>query len=145
MGGTDVQIRGAKTTIVGPVDISDRPGRLLGIIQGIVPTNPIIDYNTVTGLGSGSSGYHNYVTTGNFKLSSIDVSASGALKIEVKAGDVGFETTKMVVFTTESNLIAQLRFYEELQLILGQRIQIVITNRELQSQDIYSTILGFNI
>jgi hypothetical protein len=127
MGGAEVQIRGAKSTVV---------------INA--PTNPVMDYNFIQGLGAGSSGTHNYVTTGNFKLSGIDVSASGATKIEIKSGNVGFETTKLIAFTTESNLTAQLRFYEELQLTIGQRIQIVITNRELQSMDVFSTMMGFN-
>lgn len=108
------------------------------------PTTPILDYNTGLGIGSGSSSTHTYTATGNFKLSSIQASSSGAMKIEVKAGASGSETTKMIAFTTESNLTAQLRFYEEIQLTTGQRIQIVRTNREIESMDVYSTILGFN-
>ncbi len=108
------------------------------------PSNPIIDYNTTLGLGAGSSGTHNYIATGNFRLSNIEVSASGALKIEVKSGNIGSETTKLVAFTTETGLTAQLRFHELLILTIGQRLQVTMTNRELQSMDTYSTIMGFN-
>lgn len=157
MGSAEVQIRGAKATIQGQVDIRplscntdhpdicDRASRLVGIVTTQnIPLNPINDFNFAPGIVSQSSSIHTYTATGNFKLSSIEASASGALKIEVKSGNVGFETTKLVAFTTESNLIAQLRFHENLQLSIGQRLQVIITNREHQSQDVYSTILGFN-
>ena len=109
-----------------------------------VPTTPINDFNTGLNVSSGSSSTHAYTATGNFKLTSIQASASGAIKIEVKSGASGSETIKLVAFTTETNLTAQLRFHEELQLTMGQRLQVIITNRELQSMDVFSTILGFN-
>ncbi len=110
-----------------------------------VPSSPIIDFNKIPGLGAGSSGTHNYIATGNFRLSSIEVSASGATKTEITSGDVGLETTKLVAFTSGSNLTSQIRFHEELSLTIGQRLKIIITNRELQSMDVYSTVLGFNL
>lgn len=153
MSGAEVSIRGAKATVTvtGQVDIRplafatdkvDVSGSYMAIVNA--PANPIINYNYIQGLGSGSSGFHNYVTTGNFKVSGIEVSASGATKIAVKAGDIGLEITMMTAFASPSNPTAQLRFYESLQLTVGQRLQIVITNRELQATDCYSTIFGFN-
>lgn len=166
---------GVLTSITNPVDISDRCNRYLGQLcfDGVpidprqirnltfatdsvnvsgstvnivnAPTSPINDYNIAMGLGSESSSIHTYVVTGNFRLSSIQASASGAMKIEVKAGNSELETTRMVAFTSPSNLIAQLKFHEELSLIAGQRIQIIRTNRENQPMDVFSTILGFNI
>jgi len=67
------------------------------------------------------------------------------LKIEVKSGIVDLETTKLVAFSTPSNLTLQLDFKEELQLTTGQRLQVILTNRELQAIDCYSTIFGFYI
>lgn len=122
---------------IRPLNCEDR-------VSICAPYGPVLNYNITQGLGAGSSGIYNYIATGNFKLSSVEVSSAGALKIEIKAGDIGFESMKMVAFTTETNLTAQLRFFEELQLIAGQRLQIIITNRELQSTDVYSTIMGFN-
>lgn len=197
MGGAEVSIRGAKATavILGPVDVSDRAARLLGIVYGNLtqlqqrpvtnellvqlanagiqidprdrnwdlnfatdqvdvsgstvtvtnaPTVPVNDFNQSKGLGSGSSSTHTYTVIGNFKLSSVEASASGAMKIEVKAGTVGLETTRMAAFTSESNLTIQLRFHEEVQLTIGQIIQVIRTNREEQKMDVFSTILGFN-
>lgn len=108
------------------------------------PTTPINDFNTDT-VSSGSSSTHTYTATGNFKLTSIQASASGAIKIEVKAGTSGSETTRMVAFTIGSNLIAQLEFHNEVQITIGQRIQVIRTNREAQAMDVFSTILGFNM
>lgn len=127
------------------VDVCNRSDRLLGITQGNAPTSPSTIYTLTPGLGAGSSIIVNYVATGNFRLSAIEASSAGALKIEVKAGNIGLETTKLVAFTTETNLTAQLKFYESLALTTGQRLQIFITNRELQATDVYSTIFGFYV
>jgi hypothetical protein len=184
------------STISGPIDISDRSARLLGIIYGSqnqkllqtpinfntqvelatgatlydarqirnlvfssdkvdisgsvitvanIPTTPINDFNTDSNIAPGSSSTHTYTATGNFRLSSIEASSSGPLKIEVKSGIVDLETTKLVAFSTPSNLTLQLDFKEELQLTTGQRLQVILTNRELQAIDCYSTIFGFYI
>ncbi|MCZ7404280.1 MAG: hypothetical protein O8C67_05025 [Candidatus Methanoperedens sp.] len=139
--GVDIDPRDRNWSLSSILDSVDVTGSY--IISTNAPTNPIIDYDTAV-IGTGLSDTHNYVSTGNFRLSSVQVSASGATKIEIKSGSVGFETTKMVAFTTESNLTAQLRFHEELSLTVGQRIQVIVTNREIQNMDVYSTIMGFN-
>jgi hypothetical protein len=108
------------------------------------PANPVLDYNTATNIATGTSNTHAYITTGSFKLTAIEASSSGAMKVETKSGTSGSEIVKMVAFTTESNLITQLEFHEELQLNSGQRVLVVRTNRENQAMDVFSTILGFN-
>jgi hypothetical protein len=122
---------------IRPLNCEDR-------ISICAPYSPIVDYNFTQDLETGSFDTYNYVAMGNFKLSSIEVSASGAVKVEVKSGNIGYETTKMISFTSPSNPTIQLRFYESVQLIWGQRLQVIITNRELQSMDCNSTIIGFN-
>lgn len=108
-------------------------------------STPIVNPGiTIPGLGSGSSGIANYIVTGDFKLSTIEVSASGATKIQIKAGDIGFETLYMTAFTSPSSPTIQLKFDNILQLYNGQRLQVIITNRELQAMDVYTTIMGFN-
>lgn len=144
MGSAEVQIRGAKTTIQGQVDIRPLNSSTDSVSVINSPINPINDFNQALGVGRLTSSTHTYTVTGNFKLSSIEASASGAMKIEVKAGIAGSETTRMIAFTTESNLTIQLRFHENLQLSIGQRLQIIRTNREHQAMGIFSTILGFN-
>lgn len=129
----EADLEGGATTIAGTVPTVN------------APANPINDYNTASGLGTGSSSTHAYTAAGNFRLSSVQASASGAMKIEIKAGDSGSETTRMVAFTTPSNLIAQLIFHEELQLTAGQRLLIIRTNRESYPLDVYSTVMGFNV
>lgn len=109
-----------------------------------VPTTPINDFNIGSNIVPGSSSIHTYTATGNFKLTSIEASASGAMKIEIKVGFPGSEITRMVAFSSESNLIIQLRFHEEIQITTGQRIQIVRINRETEAMDVFSTIMGFN-
>ena len=107
-------------------------------------STPVVNFTRTLGLGSGSSAIINYAVTGNFKLTLIEASASGSLKIEVKTGNVDNEVTRLIAFTTPSNLTAQLTFNEELQLLAGQRLQIILTNRELQAMDTFNTIFGFN-
>lgn len=126
-------------------DICDRADRILGIVQVSTPDNPINDFNQALSVPRDSTNTHIYTVTGNFKLSSIEVSASGSVKIEIRAGDINLETTRMIAFTSPSNPIAQLRFQEELQLTAGQRILVRRTNRENVPMDIFSTILGFNV
>ena len=142
MGGAEVSIRGIRylTFATDKVDVS---GSAITVTN--VPITPINDFNTGLNIASESSSTHSYTSTGNFRLSSIEASASGALKIEVKSGASGLETTKMVAFTTGANLTIQLDFKEELQLTIGQIIQVVRTNRENEAMDVFSTILGFYI
>jgi len=197
MGGAEVSIRGAKSSavIVGPVDVSDRAARLLGIVYGnltqlqqrpvtnellvqlanagiqidprdrnwtldfatdqvdvsgssitttSVPTTPISDFDQAQNVERYSTDIHTYIATGNFKLSAIEVSAAGSVKIEIKVGTPSSETTRLVAFTSASRPIVYLDFKEEIQLTSGQRIQISRTNRENYAMDIYSTVLGFN-
>ena len=145
-----VRVQGTGANVVEPMNTTpvgtEYALPVRNIPSGIIaPSNPIIDYHVTTGLGRGSSSTHTYTATGNLRISSIEVSASGAMKIEIRTGNSGSETTKLVAFTSETNLTAQLRFHEELQLTAGQRIQVILTNRESQTMDVYSTVLGFNV
>lgn len=225
MGGAEVQIRGAKATIQGQVnirpltcatdspDICDRSSRLLGIVSGNLsqlqqrsgtfdllvqlrnagieidprqirqltcndeidicdratrqlgitgrnwnlnsstdsvtivntPSSPVMDFNQALNVARMATNTHTFTATGNFRLSSIEASASGSMRVEIKSGSTGSETVKMVAFTSPSKPTIQINFDEELQLSSGQRIQIVRTNRENQKMDVYSTVLGFNM
>ncbi len=151
ISGQIVQISGqiVVTSVSGNIVISKISGEIVNISgQTIIvgpPTNPVINFNTVENVASNTSSTHTYTATGNFNLSKIEASASGAMRIDVKSGNSGLETTKLVAFTTESNLIAYLFFNNELQITSGQTILVVRTNRELQTMDVFSTIMGFNI
>lgn len=159
--GADIDPRQIRLlTCSDQIDVCDRANRQLGIagrnwtlnsatdsitvVNVSFPMAPISDFNQAPGVGSYSSSTHTYTATGNFKLSTIEASASGAMKIEIKVGTTNLETTRMIAFTTESNLTTQLKFHEQIQLTVGQRIQVIRTNRELQAMDVFSTILGFN-
>ena len=145
-----VRVQGTGANVVEPLNSTpvgtEYALPVRNIPSGIVtPSNPIIDYHVTPNLGRGSSSIHTYTATGNLRVSSIEASASGAMKIEIRSGNSGTETTKLVAFTSETNLTAQLRFHEELQLTAGQRIQVILTNRESHVMDVYSTMLGFNV
>ena len=148
ISGQSVIISGQPVTISGNiVQISGQSVSANVSGQSIVigaPANPVLDYNTATNIGAGASNTHTYITTGNFNLTAVEASASGAMKVETKSGTSGSEIVKMVAFTTESNLTVQLEFHEELQLNSGQRVLVIRTNREHQAMDVFSTILGFN-
>lgn len=140
--GAEIDPRDRNWTLAFATDSVDVSGST--ITTTTAPTNPINDFDEDINIGSGNTSTHTYTATGSFKLSSIEASASGAMKIVVKAGASGSETTRMTAFTTESNLTIQLRFYEEVQITVGQRILVERTNREEEQMDVYSTILGFN-
>lgn len=145
-----VRVQGTGANVVEPMNTTpvgtEYALPVRNIPSGIIaPSNPILDYHVTPNLGRGSSSTHTYTATGNLKVSGIEASASGAMKIEIRSGNSGYETTKLIAFTTETNLTAQLRFHEELQLTAGQTIQVILTNRESQDMDVYSTVLGFNV
>jgi hypothetical protein len=143
MGGFPPQGGGGNRDLTFARDSVNVSGSDINVLSA--PTSPILDYNIAKDVNREKSNIHTYTATGNFKLSSIEVSAPGSIKIEVKAGDSGSETTKMVAFTSPSRPITRLDFFAELQLTKGQNLLIINTNRENQSMDIYSTILGFNL
>ena len=62
------------------------------------------------------------------------------MKIEVKVNAI----TKFVQFNSTSNTNMSIHLSQEPLATVGQTVTIVRTNKDNQSQDLYSTILGYN-
>jgi len=110
------------------------------------------DYNNNGGVAvaAGSSDNHDYTVTAakTLKLSKIWAAASGKLKIEVQV-ETGVGTdawaTKFVGFNSTANPNIPLDINENIAVAAGVRVRVIRTNKDNQSQDVYSTICGHEI
>ena len=108
---------------------------------------PINDYATSAAVAAAASVNHDYTVSAAVTLYADEIVAagSGKIKLEVKletAAASGTFVTKFVLFnsTAEPNIILPLK---GLQQVTGAKVRLTITNRDLQAQDIYSTIVGY--
>lgn len=118
-----------------PTYVSDQPG------------DPIHDYNTSAALAAGGTSNHDYtVSVGKtLYVSQILAAASGKLKIEVQEEtSIGSGTynSKAVMFSSASDNNCSVEFKIPLEVETGKRLRVIRTNRDNQSQDVYSTVVG---
>lgn len=89
------------------------------------------------------------VTAGKtLKLSQIVASASGKMKVEVQVETAvasGVYNTVFVGFNSTANPNILIPVNENISIAAGVRVQIILTNKDLLSQDLYSTICGHEI
>lgn len=109
------------------------------IVDG-TPGTSINSYNTVANVAGGANSTHTYTSTGNFYLTQIEASGSGKLKIEVQVNG----TTRFVQFNSTANTNMSITLSQPILATSGQTVTVIRTNRENQSQDVYSTISGYN-
>jgi hypothetical protein len=69
-----------------------------------------------------------------------DASASGAIKVELKIGTTGSETTRGVYFSTASEKVIAIRLPHRVTVLNTQSVLLIITNKDNQVQPVYSTI-----
>jgi len=110
----------------------------------------VSDYNTAVNVPGGSTSNHiRLVTSGKtFLLTRIICSASGAGKWEVQVGPESSLVTKAVQFTTMANPNCIFEFDPPIEITEAggsEQIRIIRKNREGQSQDVYSTIMGSEV
>lgn len=110
----------------------------------------INDYLDSATTAIGASVNHDYTVTSakTLKLSQIYASASGKLKVEV-AVETGIAsgtfTSKFVGFNSVANPNIIIPVNENIAVAAGVRVRVILTNRDLQIQDLYSTICGHEI
>jgi hypothetical protein len=93
---------------------------------------------------------HDYTVTAakTLKLSQIWASASGKMKIEVQIEDgvaANTFTTKFVGFNSTANPNIEIVVKENITVAAGVRVRVIRTNKEMQPQDLYTTISGHEI
>jgi len=114
-------------------------------VTSSTPGEGHIEYETSAAVAKDATTTHSYtVPVGkSFRLTRIQSSASGKLKVEVKAGASGSTTTRFVGFSSTANPNVWFNIdAEALELATGEVIEVIITNRDNQAQDVYSSIVG---
>ena len=97
------------------------------------------DYNQSVAIAANASSTHTYAAPAGFKLKESFISASGKIKAELKINSV----TVAVGFNSTANPNISFRFEKGLN-ASGVNIEIIKTNLDKQSQDLYSTIVGIS-
>lgn len=113
-----------------------------------VVSNEVNDYSTAANVAANSTSNHDYTVTGTtFLLDSIIFSSSGKGKVEVQVGPVASLVSKAVAFTNETVGTVQLNFNPPIEVPATSTgtVRLIRTNRQNQTQDLYSTILGNDI
>jgi len=108
------------------------------------------DNNSGVAIASAASDNHDYTVTAlkTLKLSKIWATASGKLKIEVQIETgvgLGVFVTRFVAFNSTANPNIDLAINENIAVAAGVKVRVIRTNKDNQSQDVYSTICGHEI
>jgi hypothetical protein len=107
------------------------------------------DYNTAT-VAAGASSNHDYTVTAlkTLRLKQIEGSGSGKMKIEVRVETgvaTGIFNTRWVMFNSTATPNMSLHIDNQVSVAAGVRVRVIRTNRDNQSQDVYTTISGSEI
>ena len=103
-----------------------------------------VDYNTAAAVASGATSNHDYTTLAAAKLYQVWASASGKLKIEVQvetASGSGTFNTIAVGFNSTATPNINLDLSKYKAVVSGAKVRVIRTNKDNQSQDVYSTIV----
>lgn len=134
----NLAVAGADVSATNPVPV---------VISQDNPGTEINNYNTASAVAAGATSNHDYTVTAlkTLLLTQIEAAASGKMKIEVQIETgvaTGVFNTRFVQFssTAETNMSISLR--APISVAAGVRVRIIRTNKDNQSQDLYSTICG---
>jgi hypothetical protein len=99
----------------------------------------VFDYHVGDSIAENATSTHTYAAPSGFKVKDVYVSGSGKMKAELKINSV----TVAVGFNSAVNPNIQFRFQKGLN-ASGVNVEIVKTNLDKQSQNLYSTIIGLS-
>lgn len=119
-------------------------GSINVVVQEDVGTE-IVDFDSAPAIASGVSSNHDQVFASASKLFSVLASASGKLKIEVQietGSATGIFNTVIVGFNSTANPNIELPLAKYAAIPAGARVRVIRTNKDNQSQDVYSTIVA---
>jgi hypothetical protein len=105
------------------------------------------DYSTASAIAAAATSNHDYTVTAGktLLLAQIEASASGKAKIEVQIESgvaSGVFNSRFVMFNSTANPNMQLELKAPISVSAGVRVRVIRTNKDNQSQDLYSTISG---
>lgn len=148
---TDLDIRDL-THVSDSVKIGDGTDFLSVNSDGSINVVPLedpgterVNYNTSSALAAAASSNHDFAFTNASKLYQVLATASGKLKVEVQI-ETGSATntfnTVMVGFNSTATPNISLTLSKYAAIPAGARVRVIRTNKDNQSQDVYSTIVG---
>ncbi len=125
----------------GSVQVKQRPGESWNVQIASAASNAEINSYSATGVNKNQTTTHSYTVTGTtFLLRQVLGAGSAKFKVEVQ---VPSGTTKAVMFGTgATGQMVDITFANPIEAITGQVINVILTNRDNQAQNLYSTIIG---
>lgn len=117
------------------------------MVSGATSGNEVCNYDTSTVAG-GDPDNHDYAVAGaTFMLKSVIAASSGGMKFEVQVGPVGTLAPKAVGFIPKAGGTSQIFFDPPVEVPVAATgtVRVIRTNRESSSQDVYSTIEGYDL
>jgi hypothetical protein len=125
-------------------------GSINVVIADGTPGTAINNYNTAAAIASGASSNHDYTVTAlkTLSLNQIEASASGKMKIEVQVETAvasGIFNTRWVQFNSTAETNMSIHIENPVAVAAGVRVRVIRTNKDNQSQDVYSTISGYEL
>lgn len=138
---TDLDIRDL-TSASDSVTVANTVGApiYVNVVDGVGGTNTV-DYQTTASVAKNASTTHTFgVSGGTFRGGHLHISGSGKLKVEVKSGVAASETTKGVYFNSTAD--PNIKVPWPVEVVDTHNILLVITNKDGQPQDVYTTIIG---
>jgi len=129
----NLAVGGANVSNTNPVPV---------FISNSVPGAEVLDYKTAASIAAGSSDTHTYTVPGGetFTLQQVSASGSGMIKVEIQLNGV----TKVVLFNSTACPNVDYIFQAPQLVAAAGTVSVIITNRDKQAQDLYSTIEGVN-
>lgn len=110
------------------------------VIDG-TPGTPINDHYMAIALAAAATSNHDYTVPAGetFYLNQIEAAGSGKLKIEVYVNSV----MKFVQFSSTANTNMSIHIDNPIVATAGQVVRVARVNKDMQAQDVYSTISGY--
>lgn len=121
-----------------PVTIEDAPG------------SHINDFKDASTISAGSSDNHDYTVTAGKTLHLTQVEGAGSgkarMQVSIETGvATGIFNIEWVMFNSTGTPNMSLHIDNDIQVAAGVRVRVVMQNRDLASQDLYSTISGYEV
>ena len=119
-------------------------------IQPATAGTPVCAYKDASAIAAGSSDNHDYTVTAlkTLHLQQVEFSGSGKAKmqLQIETGVAsGVFNTIAVQFNSTATPNGSLRLASEQQVAAGVRVRVIMTNKDLLPQDLYSSIIGFEV
>jgi hypothetical protein len=120
------------------------------VTMDTTPGTSINDFKTAVAIAAAGSDNHDYTVTAGktFYFNQAESSASGKAKmhVEIETGvATGVFTSRFVQFNSTANPNMHVSLNDPIIVAAGVRVRLVMDNKDLVAEDIYSTISGFEI